>query len=658
MSNAQKKEDMTDKSKMEFTTDVARLLDIVANALYSNRDVFLRELISNAADACDRLRYEALQTPSLTKNSRPFHIRLTPINDDLSLTVSDNGIGMNKEDLIENLGTIARSGTAAILDQLQNKKDMNLIGQFGVGFYASFMVSKQVEVISQKAGDTAAWYWESDGRTGYTVREATKEEQEKLIDGHGTIIKLSMKTDAIDYLLEDKIKQIVLSYSDHIEIPIYLDDKHADELGKADEKDRPINTASALWTRPKSDISVEQYKEFYHHIGNVFDDPTLTLHWKAEGKFEYTALIYVPSMRPWDLYDPERKNALRLYVKRVFITDSIETLMYPWLRFVRGIVDSQDLPLNISREMLQSNPILQKIRNGLTKKILSEMDKLSQDDEASFLTLWHQFGMVIKEGLYDSFEHRDAIFKICRFMSTVDENKATSLAGYIERMKEGQDKIYYIAGENAESLRNSPQLEGLKAKDIEVLLMIDTVDEFWLQQINDYKGKKFQSVTKGSIDLSFFDEIKTEEPKDEEAEKDKQRKTKADFEPLLNLLHEQLGDHISFARISKRLTESPVCLVAADDSVDMHMEKVLKIQQKYEPNVKKILEINPDHALIKKLRDMINPIETEKSKNAETLKEAAQMLLDQALIIQGEPVPNPSEFAKRMAKFMELGIKS
>jgi molecular chaperone HtpG len=654
MTNAKKKENMTD-NKMDFTTDVARLLDIVANALYSNRDVFLRELISNAADACDRLRYEALQNQALTKGSRPFHIRLTPLNEDLSLTITDNGIGMNKEDLIENLGTIARSGTAAILDQLQNKDDMNLIGQFGVGFYASFMVAKQVEVISQKAGDMQAYYWESDGRTGYTIREATKEEQERLIDGHGTIIKLSMKPDAIDYLLEDKIKEIVLSYSDHIEIPIYLDDKHAAELGKEDEQDKPINTASALWTRPKNEITEDQYKEFYHHIGNVFDDPTLTLHWKAEGKFEYTALLYVPSMRPWDLYDPERKNALRLYVKRVFITDSIETLMYPWLRFVRGIVDSQDLPLNISREMLQSNPVLQKIRNGLTKKILNEMDKLSRDDEESFLTLWHQFGMVIKEGLYDAFEHRPAIFKICRFMSTHDENKPTSLAGYIDRMKDGQDKIYYIAGENAESLRNSPQLEGLKAKGIEVLLMTDTVDEFWLQQINEYEGKTFQSVTKGNIDLSDFDD-KKEEDKDEEALKEERRKAKAEMEPLLNLLHEELSDHIAFARVSRRLTESPVCLVAGDQDVDMHMEKVLKIQQKYEPHAKKILEINADHPLIKKLRGMIHDKETTKSKDVDTLKEAAHMLLDQALIIQGEPVPNPSEFAKRMAKFMEKGL--
>jgi len=657
MTNAQKKE--TDHmSHKEFNTDVARLLDIVANALYSNKDVFLRELISNAADACDRLRYEVLQNAALTAGARPFHIRITPKNDDLSLTIADNGIGMSEAELIENLGTIARSGTAAILENMKNKDDMSLIGQFGVGFYASFMVAKQVDVLSQKAGSDQAHVWSSDGRSGYTIREARKDEQKALKDGHGTSITLFMKTEATDYLLEDKIKQIVASYSDHIEVPIYLDEKDPDKKSEEDEK--PINTASALWTRPKNEITDEQYKEFYHHIGNVFDEPLLTLHWRAEGKIEYTGLLYVPSLRPWDLYDPERKNALRLYVKKVFITDSIDTLMYPWLRFVRGIVDSQDLPLNISREMLQSNPILNKIRNGLTKKILSEIDKLAKDNEETFLSLWHQFGMVIKEGLYDAYEFRDDIFKICRFFTTHDAVKPTSLQDYVERMKPGQDKIYYITGENAESLRKSPQLEGLKAKGIEVLLMTDTVDEFWLQQVPDYKGKKFQSVTKGQIDLSAFDDNDATDEKakqeKEEAEKDKWRKTKSDMEPLLNLLHEELNEHISFARVSRRLTDSPVCLVAEDNGVDMHMEKVLRLQQKYEPGTKKILEINADHPLIQKIRSMVHDKQTDKSKQPELVRDAAHLLHDQALIIQGEPVPDPAAFARRMAQFMDLGI--
>lgn len=634
-----------------FETDVSRLLDIVANALYSNRDVFLRELISNAADACDRLRYEALQNTKLVTGSKPFQIRLKPDNNDTTLILSDNGIGMNREDLVDNLGTIARSGTAAILDVMKSQgqeKDMNLIGQFGVGFYASFMVAKQVEVVSRKAGEDTTWYWQSDGKTGFTVRAARAEEKEWLEDNHGTTLCLHMKKDAFDYLLDDKIKQIVLSYSDHIEVPIYLESKV--EPKKEGEPEEPINAASALWTRPKNEITADQYKEFYHHIGNVFDDPILTSHWTAEGKIEYTSLLFIPSMRPWDLYDPERKSSLRLYVKRVFISDELDSLLYPWLRFVRGIVDTQDLPLNISREMLQSNPVVHKIRSGLTKKVLSEIDKLSRDDEPAFLSLWQQFGMVLKEGLYDAFEHRDDIFKICRFSSTIEPEKPTSLADYIDRMKEEQNTIYYISGDNPESLMASPHLEGFKARDLEVLLLTDTVDEFWLQQVPNYKGKKFQSVTHGHINLSKFDKDEEDaQKKDESAEDNKEEQT--DFTYFTAFLQTQLEGQINTVRLSKRLTESPVCLVAHEQGADMHMEKVLKIQQKYEPGTKRILEINPKHTLIKKLAEMAND-----NLDEPALKDAANMLMDQALIIQGEPLPDPAGFAKRMAHFMEKGM--
>ena len=646
MTNAQVKENDHNDEKMAFETDVFRLLDIVTNALYSNTDVFLRELISNAADACDRLRYEALQTPDLTKESAPFNIRLTPENNETTLTITDNGIGMNREELIENLGTIARSGTAAILENLKNAQkdqDVNLIGQFGVGFYASFMVAKQVDVISRKAGEDQAWCWSSDGQTGYTIREASKEQATLLNDPHGTAIILHMKSDGLDYLLEDKIKQIVLEYSDHVEVPIYLNDKFkSNEENKAAE---PINAASALWTRPKNDITPEQYKDFYHHIGNVFDEPIMTSHWTAEGKIEYTALLYIPSMRPWDLYDPERKNALRLYVKRVFISDQLDSLIYPWMRFVRGIVDSQDLPLNISREMLQTNPVIQKIRNGVTKKILSEIDKLSRNDEEAFTTLWHQFGAVIKEGLYDAVEHRDDIFKICRFFTTNDNAKPTTLKDYIERMNDEQDVIYYMSGDNIESLRSSPQIEGFTARGLEVLLMTDTVDEFWLQQISEFDGKKFQSITKGSVDLDKFDK------KEDKPETAKEENTNVDMDALTTYLQTQLSEHIAFARTSRRLVDSPVCLVADDGGVDMHMEQVLKIQQKYEPNRKPVLEINPKHKLVQKLSDM-----AQNDKENALLKDAAQMLYDQALIIQGQPLPDRSGFAKRMANFMEKGL--
>ncbi len=656
MIQTKKTEATTQNEKMEFETDVSRLLDIVANALYSNRDVFLRELISNAADACDRLRYEALQAPALIKKSAQFHIRLTPDNNNTTLRITDNGIGMNREELIDNLGTIARSGTAAIVENLKQQgqeKDLNLIGQFGVGFYASFMVSKQVEVITRKAGENETWHWKSDGKTGFNIREATKDEQIFLPDGHGTSILLDMKGNAFDYLLEDKIKQIVLSYSDHIEIPIYLNIKK-DKEEKKNEKEEPINAASALWTRPKNEITEEQYTEFYHHIGHVFDDPISTTHWTAEGKIEYTALLFIPTMRPWDLYDPERKSALRLYVKRVFISDQLDNLLYPWLRFVRGIVDTQDLPLNISREMLQTNPVVHRIRNGITKKILREIDTLSTKDPAGFDSLWLQFGAVLKEGLYDALEHRDDIFKICRFFSTHDEEKQTSLDDYVSRMKEDQDTIYYITGNDANALRRSPQLEGFTARGLETLLMTDTVDEFWLQQVKKYKDKKFQSVTQGHIDLSAFDTKKeeTEDSNDSSSDKDKKKKEEEkDLTYLTAFLQTELSDQIASVRLSRRLTESPVCLVASDGSVDMHMEKVLKIQQQYEPGKKRILEINPKHPLINKLADMAND-----DLDQDILKDSAHLLMDQALIIQGDSVSDPASFARRMAQFMEKGL--
>ena len=644
-----KNDDNNNDETMNFETDVSRLLDIVTNALYSNRDVFLRELISNSSDACDRLRYEALQDSKLTNKSDPFQIRITKTNKDTSLTLADNGIGMSKEDLVSNLGTIARSGTAAILENLKNQdqeKDMNLIGQFGVGFYASFMVAKKVEVVSQRAGEKQAWMWESDGQTGFTIREATKDEKKRLINSHGTSITLFMKTDSTDYLLDDKIKQIVLEYSDHVEVPIFLNEHDKN----AEDDEEPINAASALWTRPKNEITTEQYTEFYHHIGHVFDEPTMTTHWTAEGKIEYTALLFIPTMRPWDLYDPERKNALRLYVKRVFITDQLDTLLYPWLRFVRGVVDSQDLPLNISREMLQTNPVVQKIRNGVTKKLLSEINKLSEKDPEAFDTLIGQFGSVLKEGLYDARDHRDDLFKICRFNTTNDEKPTTSLSDYIARMKPDQNKIYYISGDKAESLAKSPQIEGLISRGIEVLLMTDTVDEFWLQQIKEYEGKRFQSVTQGNIDLDDFDGD-TKDKAENDNDKKEDKADTAELNSLTAFLQTQLSEQVNSVRLSKRLTESPVCLVADEGGVDMHMEKVLKIQQQYEPGVKRILEINPKHPLILKLADIAKD-----NSDAALLEDTAPLLMDQALIIQGETITDPAAFAKRMAHFMEKGL--
>lgn len=616
---------------LSFGTDVSRLLDIVANALYTNKDVFLRELISNAADACDKLRYEALQNPAL--KSGDFKIMIRKDADKRTLTITDNGIGMNKADLIENLGTIARSGTAAMMEAVKNagaeKGALNLIGQFGVGFYASFMVADKVTVLSRKAGEAQTWQWESDGRTGYSIHESSE-----TID-QGTKITLHLKDSASDFLMDDKIRQVILAYSDHIGVPVFIGDE-----------DKPVNAASALWMRSKNDITKEQYTEFYHHIGHVFDEPLMTSHWRAEGKIEYTALLFTPTMRPWDLYDPGRKHAVRLYVKRVFITDQVQNLVYPWLRFIRGVIDSEDLPLNISREMLQNNPVVAKIRSGVTKRILSDLAALSEKDPTAFETFWYQFGMVIKEGLYDAAEHREDIFKICRFFSSNGKRKLTSLEEYISRMKDGQDEIYYILGENADAIERSPQLEGFKSRGLEVLFLSDTIDSFWLQMAGEYKGKKFVSVTKGSIDLNKFE---SGEKKEEKALEPKEQESIA---ALLGVLGEELKKDVKQVRISNRLTNSPVCLVADEKGVDMHMERVLKIQQNYDPmDNKKILEINDRHALIKKLASL-----AEANKDAQSLKDAARLLYDQACIIQGEPVNDPSSFVKRMAEFMQRGL--
>jgi molecular chaperone HtpG len=507
-----------------------------------------------------------------------------------------------------------------------DKGALNLIGQFGVGFYASFMVADTVDVYSRKAGEDKIWHWHSDGRTGYTVEEA---------QGHplsqGTQIILHLKNDALDFLLDDKIKQVILAYSDHIGVPVYL----------AGE-DKPVNAASALWMKPKAEITKEQYHDFYHHIGHVFDEPILTSHWRAEGKIEYTALLFIPTMRPFDLYDPGRKDAVRLYVKRVFITEQVKGLIYPWLRFVRGVIDSEDLPLNISREMLQNNPVVAKIRSGVTKRILSDLAKLAEDDQIAFDTFWYQFGMVLKEGLYDAVEHRDDILKIVRFFSTNENRRLTSLDDYVSRMKDGQDEIYYILGEKLEMIERSPQLEGFKSRGLEVLFFNDTIDSFWLQMVPDYKGKKFVSVTKGAIDLEKFAPQKLDEKPE----------THTSVTPLLGVLSEELKKDVKEVRVSARLTDSPVCLIADEKGVDMHMERVLKIQQKYEPpSNKKILEINESHALIQKLAGL-----AQIDKNAPALKDAARLLYDQACIVQGEPVDDPSSFVRRMAEFMARGL--
>ena len=451
-----------------FQAEVSRLLEIVAHSLYSDKAVFLRELISNASDACDRLRYLALTQPELAGDDGGYRVTLSTDRKDRTLTIADNGIGMNHDDLVENLGTIARSGTAAFVKQMTGDaaKDMALIGQFGVGFYSAFMVSDRVEVESRKAGETPGWRWVSDGQGEFTIAEAP-------VERRGTRIALHLKKGEDEFLEPTRLRHIVAKYSDHIALPIAL---------LEDGKEETINKASALWTRAKSDIAPEQYTEFYHHHAHAFDEPWLTLHWRAEGKIEYTGLLFVPSAKPLDLFHPERKHCVKLYVRRVYITDTCEDVLPAYLRFVRGVVDSEDLPLNISREMLQSNPTLARIRQQLTRRVLSELSKKASEAADEYATFWDNFGAVLKEGLYEDREQRDQILPLARFRSTTRDG-LISLDDYLAAMRPGQEAIYTITGDNLELLKKSPQIEGFRARGVEVLLLTDPIDEFWVSTV-------------------------------------------------------------------------------------------------------------------------------------------------------------------------------
>jgi molecular chaperone HtpG len=622
---------------MNFGADVSRLLEIVTHALYTNKDVFLRELISNAADACDRLRYDSIQNPNLTKGHKGFEIRIQSDTTARTLLVMDSGIGMTRDELVENLGTIAKSGTKALMEQLKQSEQSgpSLIGQFGVGFYSCFMVANSVDVISRKAGSDDVWVWSSNGNDGFTIREATKDEAAKLLTTSGTSIILKIKDEASEYFLDEKIKIVVTTYSNHIDLPVYVGKDAAE----------PINSASALWMKPKSEITEADYNEFFSIASSSIgtDVPLITAHWKAEGKIEYTALLFVPNLRPWDLYDPSRKHAVRLYVRRVFISDECSGLIYPWLRFLRGVVDSEDLPLNISRESLQQNAVVSKIRSGVAKHILADLDKLSRNDPIAFYSFWLQFGAVVKEGLYDAPEHRDDIFKIARFHST-HSLEATSLDDYVSRMKEGQDCIYYMSGENIDNLRNSPQIEGLKSRGLEVLLFADTIDDFWLPVVMDFKGKRFMSVTKGVIDLSKFKS---------ETKNDNQSLEPSSRIALISFLKTHLAEWVTDVRVSDRLTDSPVCLVASDKDADLNVTRILKANQNYDAKTKPVLEINANHPLIDQLDAMATT-----STESQFLRDAADLLFDQARIIQGEPVNDPTAFARRMGDFLRRGLRA
>lgn len=636
------------EEKFAFQAEVSKLLDIVAHSLYSHKEIFLRELISNASDACDRLRYAALTKPELVGDGGGgFRITLTVDKKARTLTVADNGIGMNRQELAENLGTIARSGTQAFVEQVKAKGgdgkdkgkgkdkggngDVALIGQFGVGFYSAFMVADTVEVISRRAGEEAAWIWRSDGKGEFTIAEATRE-------ATGTSVILHINKGEDEYLDPFRLRTIVKTYSDHIGVPIVL---------AHDGKDETVNDASALWTRPAKDITPEQYKEFYHHVGHVFDEPWKVMHNRVEGVLSYTNLLFIPSTPPFDLFDPERKPRVKLYVKRVFITDDCEALLPSYLRFVRGIVDSEDLSLNVSREMLQKDPKLAKIKAGLVKRVLGDLKKAADKDADGYAKFWENFGAVLKEGLYEDFANRETLLPLCRFRSTADD-KLITLDEYVDAMKEGQEAIYYISGEDIDLLRTSPQLEGYRARGLNVLLLTDPIDEFWLPAVGRHKDKPFKSVTRGGADL---DKIPLSDgDKDKDAAKPAEAPA---IDQLVAAFKMALGEAVKDVRASARLTDSAVCLVAAEGDMDLRLERMMRQARRAEAATTRVLEVNPRHPLIGRLAEKVKD---SGAAGADAIKDAAFLLLDQARIQEGEPVADPAAFAKRLSSVMEKGF--
>ena len=615
------------QEKHAFQAEVSQVLDIVVNALYSHSEIFLRELISNASDACDKLRYAALTHPDLMKDHGAFEIKLIPNKADKTLTVTDNGIGMNKEDLIEDLGTIAKSGSAEFAKHLTGdaKKDLALIGQFGVGFYSAFMVADKVQVITRKAGEKSGWQWISTGKGEFTIEEDTKA-------AVGTRIVLHLKKDFMEYTDPMRLRYVVRQYSDHISIPILLE---------ADGKNETINSASALWTRPKSEITEEQYRDFYRHLTHQFDEPWLTLHYAAEGVIEYRALLFIPQKAPFDLFQPDKKHALNLYVNRVFISDEITDLLPHYFRFVRGVIDTSELPLNVSREMLQHTPVLAKIKKGIVHRLLDELKKKTTDSEG-YEHFWHEFGVVFKEGLYEDQENAKKIADLCLFSSTKDET-LTSFADYVARMPKEQKNIYYLTGDDLTTLKNNPQLEGFTARGIEVLLLTDPIDEFCPQLFTEYDGKKIRPITHPDTDI---DKVKAiEEITGDSLEENLQTLLIAKFKDVLS-------KEISDVKFTNRLNKSPVALVAGEGQMSIHLERLMKQHGQTQAFASsRTLELNPRHPVIKKLATAVF-----EKKEESKVTDAIWVLYDQARAIEGEPLRDPAGFAAKINSFLENGL--
>ncbi|MCF8151218.1 MAG: molecular chaperone HtpG [Burkholderiaceae bacterium] len=628
----------TSRETLGFQTEVKQLLQLMIHSLYSNREIFLRELISNASDACDKLRFEALHNAGLFEGDSDFKIRLAFDPAARTLTIADNGVGMSREEVITNLGTIAKSGTREFFSQLSGdqQKDASLIGQFGVGFYSSFIVADKVTVLTRRAGVEAnqGVRWESEGTGEFTIEMVDRATR-------GTEITLHLKEGQDDLLSAWKLKSIIRKYSDHIVQPIVMKGEKWDEEKKeqvATEEDETVNQASALWARSKNDISEEQYKEFYKHVGHDFEDPLTWTHARVEGKTEYTQLLYVPARAPFDMWDRNARHGVKLYVRRVFIMDDAEQLMPLYLRFVRGVVDSNDLPLNVSREILQESKDIEAIRNGCTKKVLGMLADLANSEDAAdkekYATFWGEFGKVLKEGMGEDHANKDKIAGLLRFASTLADttDETVSLADYIGRMKPEQEKIYYVTAETFNAAKNSPHLEVFRKKGIEVILLSDRVDEWVVSHLTEFEGKPMVSVAKGGLDLGKLED---------EAEKKEQESAAGEFKDLTEKISKSLGDKVKETRVTHRLTDSPACLVADEHDVSGNLARILKAAGQKAPASKPILEINPNHPVVLRLKS-----------EDKHFDDWAAVLFDQALLAEGGQLDDPATFVKRMNQLM------
>lgn len=611
-----------------FQAEVSELLHLMVHSVYSETDIFLRELVSNASDACDKLRYEAIASPTLLGEGDALKIRIIPNKTAGTLTIADNGIGMERQELIDHLGTIARSGTKAFVSKLKEAKDgLGLIGQFGVGFYSAFMVAEKIVVVSRRAGESDVWTWTSSGGSGFEIARASDEEAARV--ARGTEIVLHLKDDARKYLEAFEIERIVGAYSDNILFPI--------ELVPEEGEPRQINSASALWQRSKSELSTEDYKKAYQQIASAFDDPAMTLHYRAEGRYSYAVLLFAPSTKPFDLFEPNRKGRVKLYVRRVFITDDAD-LLPGYLRFIRGVVDSEDLPLNISREMLQNNPQLVQIRKAVATRVVNELESLAEKDAENFAKIWDAFGAVLKEGIYEDFERREKLLALSRFTTTTGEKRA--LKDVVADFKPNQTEIYYLVGDSIERLKSSPRLEAATARGIEVLLLSDPVDAFWTSMPTEFEGKPLKSLSQGDLNLDLIPRVDNKD----EAKKDE---PEADEAATIAVIKAALGERVSDVKASTRLTSSASCLVADSQGPSRELERILA-QQNRGMRTKPILEINLRHPMVTAI--------TRAQAGSKTVDDLSLLLLEQAQILDGELPEDPAAFAARLNRLVLQGL--